>query len=190
MTHQVQFWLDAIQDRVPGAEVLIVGTHADLLDDANAARRCQKLRTVLRNRRRAVEKKLAVREDEFDEALALLTDKREAFAMRTVMEKSGLLQLQLDGIREIERVGQRADPAQTLLLKTLTELHESDDALSATERVEEDSLMAELRSIHRQRRRLLPVPDRVYVTKKSNHKTTLPLPGLEAQTLFINNPPS
>ena len=171
---QVQFWLDAIQDRVPGAEVLIVGTHADLLDDANATRRCQKLRTVLRNRRRAVEKKLAVKEEELDEALETLTDKREAFAMNKVMEKSGMLPLQLESIREIERVGQRADSAQALLIKALTELHESDDALSATERVEEDSLKAELGSIHRQRRRLLPVPDRVYPVSSAGA-----LPGMD-----------
>ena len=108
------------------------------------------------------------------QALEILTDKREAFAMRAVMEKSGLLQLQLDSIREIERVGQRADPAQALLIKTLTELHESDAALSATERVEEDSLVAELRSIHRQRRRLLPVPDRVYPVSSAGA-----LPGMD-----------
>ena len=55
---QIMFWMNAIQDRCPGARLVVVGTHADLLDEerpGESERRCQHALTTLQNKRRRVE---------------------------------------------------------------------------------------------------------------------------------------
>ncbi|CAM9268570.1 unnamed protein product, partial [Ascophyllum nodosum] len=40
---RVQFWVDCIQTRVPGAHILLVGTHADQMGEADAKERCHRV---------------------------------------------------------------------------------------------------------------------------------------------------
>ena len=55
---QVLFWANAIQERVPGSKVVVVGTHADELPAGSAGAVCDKVATALRNIRRRAKRVL------------------------------------------------------------------------------------------------------------------------------------
>ena len=56
---QIQCWVDTLQLRVPGAKVIVCGTHADLLDPAVARERCERVAQQLHNRQTKLKKRLS-----------------------------------------------------------------------------------------------------------------------------------
>jgi len=78
---QIFFWYQAIQDRVPGAKIIVVGTHADVLTQGEAERRCQHVRMQLINRQHRVDAYLAKKAGRCRRALANFDTKTKAAAV-------------------------------------------------------------------------------------------------------------
>ena len=74
---QIQFWVNTIQDRVPRAKLIIVGTHADAMDESAALAKCDHVLQTLQNKRHKVVAQNSTKTEAIRKRLKALRESRE-----------------------------------------------------------------------------------------------------------------
>ena len=75
---QIQFWVNTIQDRVPRAKLIIVGTHADAMDESAAFAKCDHVLQTLQNKRHKVVTQNGAKTEVIRKRLKALRELRDA----------------------------------------------------------------------------------------------------------------
>ena len=168
---QIDFWWSAIQDRVPGAEaktrVMVVGTHADMLDPATAQRRCEHAQTTMSNKKRNTVKELKRKVKAANKELKRYGQARDDFAEAKLAELGIAPELLKSARAVLAATGKDAlSEAEADVLDTFAELRvakgETGQALAPEHEAHEASLHGLIGRWNAQQELLLDIPDKVY----------------------------
>ena len=140
---QVLFWANAIQERVPGSKVVVVGTHADELAAGVAGAVCDKVAAALRNIRRRANRVLDRKCRVANAEVRPLNQIKQAHARAVLSAQTGMPISELEALSERKRRGLSEQDAA--LLQELDEITLLGGPLSAEETMDRERL-AEVRA--------------------------------------------
>ena len=176
---QVQFWVDAISDRVPGAKLIVCGTHADKLDAANARRLCDKVATTLKNKQARAVKQLKKKCKAAKDRLKEIGDVRKTVAIgivsRITQSDAKLLEELLARRSKDELKLAEWCEADTALLKLLDEAMERDDnGLTTSQKAESATLHAQVQRWTMAQHHRLQLPDKIWPVSSGASLSNIP----------------
>ena len=98
---QIDFWLTSIQNRVPQSKVILVGTHADMIDDAaQVAFKCEKIKNYITMKRRRAMELIEAKLIKYKERREELEGERTKHADQTLKKQTGTLRRDYDQLKE------------------------------------------------------------------------------------------
>ena len=160
---QIEFWMNSIQDRVPGAKVIFVGTHADCLAAGEDVARCDRIRSTIKVKRRRAQKQLDRKIAAANEKAKVYEGMRRGFAEREVAKLAkGTDADAIKRCQELHGSGDMMTPEQEMIVNKYREFYGSPDAMSAENAAEEHQLVTDRHRWNGQLALLGEVPDRVY----------------------------
>ena len=166
---QIDFWMTSIQDRVPGAKLLLVGTHADMIDEQEAEYRCDRIRSTIAVKVRRTTKQLDKKMAEFREKQKALKGKREAYALAKVQASAPEATMETaKKYVDLHDGGDALSPEQEQIAVKFKEFKDSKEALPVDDRLNEAALRDSIRRCDQQLKNLGQVPKQVFaVSSKS-----------------------
>ena len=160
---QIEFWMNSIQDRVPGAKVIFVGTHADCLAAGVDVARCDRIRSTIKVKRRRAEKQLDQKITTANEKGKVYEAMRKAFAEREIAKLvPGTKATEIKHCEKIHGRGEIMTPKQELIVTEYRRFLSSTDAMPPQSAAEEHQLQIDRDRWNTQLRNLGEVPDKVY----------------------------
>ena len=174
---QIDFWWSAIQDRVPGARdaktrVMVVGTHADMLDPATAQRRCEHAQTTMSNKKRNAVKELKRKIKDANKELKRHDQARDCFAAAKLADEHGVT---ADTLKSAHAALADAGDDEDALSETEADILAKfavlrvakGEALSPDQEAHEQSLHGLIGRWKAQQELLLDIPDKIYAVSSA-----------------------
>ena len=178
-SRQIEFWMNSIQDRVPGAKVLFVGTHADCLTAGEDVARCDRIRSTIKVKRRRAENHLDQNIENAMQRAHGFTAVRKAFAEREVAKLvPGTNAWAVKRCQDMHENGDVMTPKQELIVSKYQEFYSSTAAMSPERAAEEHLLKMNCDRWNKQLANLAEAPDKVYPVSS---KTMKGIPELVAK---------
>ena len=176
---QVQFWVDAISDRVPGAKLLVCGTHADKLDAANARRLCDKVAKTLKNKQARATKQLKMKvkaaKDRLEEIGGIRKKHAIGVVARAAHSEAKLLEELLARRSKDELKLAEWCEADMAWLKLLDEVMERDNnGLTKSQKAESATLHEQVKRCTVAQHHGLQLPDKIWPVSSGTSLSNIP----------------